>query len=201
MVGYIAILAPEVEGGYSVYFPDLAGCVTQGEDMTEAQAMAAEALSLWMEVAAEDGMKIPGPRTLEEIKTDKAWAKENEIDWRDATAVLIAVRPPLGKPKNVNVSLDTNKLRAIDAYAERRGLTRSAVLEAGAEMLMASDPYRSAGKGWREKTGRAESKARFGAKVGNIRVSGKARVTQGGKIAIDPVTKRARLSHTGGKNK
>jgi predicted RNase H-like HicB family nuclease len=137
---YIAILAPEAEGGFSVYFPDVAGCVTQGEDMTEAQAMASEALSLWMEAATDEAVKLPVPRALDEIRADKAWARENNVDWRTATAILVPVRPPLGRPKNVNVSLDSNKLRAIDAYARSRGLTRSAVLEAGAEMLMASDP-------------------------------------------------------------
>lgn len=143
MKSYIAILVPEDEGGYSVFFPDVPGCVTQGEDMTDAQEMAAEALSLWMDVAIDEGMVLPVPRALESIKADKVWAKDNSVNWRDATAVLIAVRPGLGKPKNVNVSLDSNKLRAIDAYAERRGMTRSAVLEAGAELLMDSDPYPS----------------------------------------------------------
>lgn len=141
MKSYIAILVPEDEGGYSVFFPDVPGCVTQGEDMTEAQEMAADALSLWMEVAVEEGIALPIPRALAAIKADRTWAKINEVDWRDATAVLVAVRPALGKPKNVNVSLDSNRLRAIDAYAERRGMTRSAVLEAGAELLMASDPH------------------------------------------------------------
>ncbi len=141
MKSYIAILVPEDEGGYSVFFPDVPGCVTQGDDMSEAQEMAADALSLWMEVAVDEGIALPIPRALEAIKSDRAWAKDNEVNWCDATAVLVAVRPAFGKPKNVNVSLDSNKLRAIDAYAERRGMTRSAVLEAGAELLMASDPY------------------------------------------------------------
>jgi predicted RNase H-like HicB family nuclease len=140
MRSYIAILIPERAGGYSVFFPDLPGCVTQGEDMAEAQEMAAEALSGWLAVAFDHGDQIPAPRPLETIKTDKGFAKENDIDWRNATAVLVSAPPPLGRPERVNVSLDSNKLRAIDAYAERRGLTRSAVLEAGAELLISSDP-------------------------------------------------------------
>jgi predicted RNase H-like HicB family nuclease len=140
MRSYVAILVPEREGGYSVLFPDLPGCVTQGEDMAEAQEMAAEALSGWLAVALDHGDQIPAPRALETIKTDKVFAEENDIRWRNVTAVLVSAPPPLGRPERVNVSLDSNKLRAIDAYAERRGLTRSAVLEAGAELLIASDP-------------------------------------------------------------
>jgi predicted RNase H-like HicB family nuclease len=141
MIHYIAILVPDREsGGYAVFFPDLPGCVTQGEDMADAQEMAVDALSLWMASAEEHRDKIPEPRELEAIRADRVFARDNEIDWKDATAVMIPVRPPLGRPERVNVSLDSNRLRAIDAYATRRGLTRSAVLEAGAELLIGRDP-------------------------------------------------------------
>jgi predicted RNase H-like HicB family nuclease len=138
---YVAILAPDRDaGGYAVFFPDLPGCVTQGEDMAEAQAMAGDALSGWIASAMAHGDQIPAPRPLEAIRSDKAFARENEVNWPDAIAMLVAARPPLGRPERVNVSLDSNRLRAIDAYAERRGLTRSAVLEAGADLLLSSDP-------------------------------------------------------------
>jgi len=68
--------------------------------------------------------------------------------WTGGTiALLVPARPPLGRPERVNVSLDSNRLRAIDAYAERRGLTRSAVLEAGAELLLSTDPLSGRGHG------------------------------------------------------
>lgn len=147
MIHYVAVLIPDREdGGYAVLFPDLPGCVTQGEDMAEAQEMAVDALSLWMASAAEHGDRIPAPRDLAAIKADKAFARIHGIAWKDATAVMIPVRPPLGRPERVNVSLDSNKLRAIDAYATRRGLTRSAVLEAGAELLIGHDPMPPRGR-------------------------------------------------------
>jgi predicted RNase H-like HicB family nuclease len=147
---YIAILVPDRDdGGYSVFFPDLPGCVTQGDDLADAQAMAADALSGWIASMVAHGDPIPLQRPLEAIHADKAFARENTVNWRDAIATLIVARPPLGRPERINVSLDSNKLRAIDAYAERRGLTRSAVLEAGADLLLSSDPItgRPAGLG------------------------------------------------------
>jgi metal-responsive CopG/Arc/MetJ family transcriptional regulator len=51
----------------------------------------------------------------------------------------IAVRAPIGKLERVTVSLDSNVLRQIDAYADRSGQTRSSVLAAGAEMLLGHD--------------------------------------------------------------
>lgn len=146
MQSYVAILIPEKAGGYSVLFPDLPGCATQGENMAEAQEMAVEALSGWIAVTLEHDEPVPQPRSLATIKNDKAFANANGFIWQDVTAVLIPARPPLGRPERVNVSLDSNKLRAIDAYARRRGLTRSAVLEAGAEMLMESDPLPADGR-------------------------------------------------------
>jgi predicted RNase H-like HicB family nuclease len=138
---YVAVLAPDPDaGGYAVFFPDLPGCVTQGEDLAEAQAMAGDALSGWIASAVAHGDRIPVPRPLDAIVLDKTFAREHDINWREAVAALVAARPPLGHPERVNVSLDSNKLRAIDAYAERRGLTRSAVLEAGADLLLSCDP-------------------------------------------------------------
>ncbi len=46
-------------GGYSVDFPDLPGCVSAGDNLEEALAMAREALSLHLYGMAEDGQAIP----------------------------------------------------------------------------------------------------------------------------------------------
>jgi predicted RNase H-like HicB family nuclease len=150
---YVAILAPDRDrGGYAVFFPDLPGCVTRGENMAEAQTTAGEALSGWIASAVAHRDRIPPPRPLDKIRADKAFARENEVNWRDAIAMLVSIRPPLGRPQRVNVSLDSNRLRAIDAYAKRRGLTRSAVLEAGADLLLSSDPIAERNTGFSENT-------------------------------------------------
>ena len=43
---YLAVLEPGEEGSYSVYFPDLPGCFSYGDNLTNAQQMAEEAASL-----------------------------------------------------------------------------------------------------------------------------------------------------------
>jgi len=48
-------------GGYSVDFPDLPGCVSAGDSLEEALAMARESLSLHLYGMAEDGDAIPAP--------------------------------------------------------------------------------------------------------------------------------------------
>lgn len=49
MYTYKLHLNKEEEGGYTVLVPALPGCVTFGEDIDEAIAMAKEAISLYIE--------------------------------------------------------------------------------------------------------------------------------------------------------
>lgn len=46
---YNAIFAAEEEGGFSVYVPDLPGCVSQGENFEEAAENIKEAIELYLE--------------------------------------------------------------------------------------------------------------------------------------------------------
>lgn len=52
------IFEPQVEGGYSVYAPDLPGLHTQGEDMDDAFANAEEAIALYVEGLREAGESL-----------------------------------------------------------------------------------------------------------------------------------------------
>lgn len=56
-----AVFIPESVGGYSVLFPQLDGCVTQGDTFEEARSMAIEAMSLHLYGMEEDGEEIPVP--------------------------------------------------------------------------------------------------------------------------------------------
>ena len=56
---YTVILIPEPEGGYSVICPALPGCVSQGDDLSEALDMIRESAELWLEVWSEGGKPAP----------------------------------------------------------------------------------------------------------------------------------------------
>lgn len=49
------VFAPQEEGGYHVYAPDLPGLHTQGETVEEAEANAQEALELYVDGLREEG--------------------------------------------------------------------------------------------------------------------------------------------------
>jgi predicted RNase H-like HicB family nuclease len=68
---YIAIIedaGPDTAVG--VWFPDLPGCTSAGDDIDEALRNAPEALELYAESLETNGKPLPRPRTLTELKTD-----------------------------------------------------------------------------------------------------------------------------------
>lgn len=71
---YPAILTLEEEGGYSVLFPDLEGCYTQGDDLPDALYMAKDVLELTLYDYEVDKKAIPEPSNIKNMTV-----KENEI--------------------------------------------------------------------------------------------------------------------------
>ncbi|MCD7980730.1 MAG: type II toxin-antitoxin system HicB family antitoxin [Clostridiales bacterium] len=68
---YPAIFTPEEEGGYSVVFPDLEGCYTCGDDMSDSLLMAEDALALVLYGYEIDGRSIPTPSRAEDLSLNK----------------------------------------------------------------------------------------------------------------------------------
>ena len=86
MAHYIAIIedaGPEFAVG--VWFPDLPGCTSAGDDIDEAFRNAPEALQLYAESLEADGKPLPRPRTLTELKNDP----ETAGDIKDYIVALI----------------------------------------------------------------------------------------------------------------
>jgi antitoxin HicB len=68
------VLLPEEGGGYLIEFPDLPGCMSDGETLEEAIENGKDALQCWIEAAAEDGQEIPEPGSsptwVQQVPTD-----------------------------------------------------------------------------------------------------------------------------------
>ena len=58
---YTIELVPSYEGGFAVRIVELPGCVSQGETLEEAYRMIEDAKRCWIELALEEGRKIPEP--------------------------------------------------------------------------------------------------------------------------------------------
>ena len=67
---YTVLLEPKPdEGGFTVTVSELPGCITQGETVDEALAMAQEAIALHVEGLAEDGLPVPIERVPSQLAT------------------------------------------------------------------------------------------------------------------------------------
>ena len=67
MYTYKIHLHKESEGGYTVSVPALPGCITYGEDIDEAIAMAKEAIELYIEELQDRGEAIPDDTNILEF--------------------------------------------------------------------------------------------------------------------------------------
>jgi predicted RNase H-like HicB family nuclease len=71
MAHYVAIIEDAgPDHAIGVWFPDLPGCTSAGDDIDAALRNAAEALELYAESLEGDGKQLPRPRTLTELKAD-----------------------------------------------------------------------------------------------------------------------------------
>ncbi len=59
---HISILPIEDGGGYLIEFPDLPGCISDGDTIDEA-ANGRDAISCWIETAKQYGDEIPQPNS------------------------------------------------------------------------------------------------------------------------------------------
>ena len=58
-------LAIDDGGGFLIEFPDLPGCMSDGETVEEAIANGSDAVECWITVAKEKGREIPEPGEIE----------------------------------------------------------------------------------------------------------------------------------------
>lgn len=59
---YSFAVIPDPDGGFFIHYPDLPGCMTQVEELTEIGPAADEIRVLWLEPAYDQGVVIPLPR-------------------------------------------------------------------------------------------------------------------------------------------
>lgn len=108
-----AIFEPGEVKGYTVTFPDLPGCITEGDSMEEALHMAKEALELFMYSMEEDNETITKPTAPENIVVPrKAFVSLVEV-WMPVVRDEMenrAVKKTLTIPKWLNDIAEKNKV-------------------------------------------------------------------------------------------
>lgn len=79
---YPAIFHIAEEDGYWITFPDFPGCVTQGDDMSEAYEMAMDALGLELSELIENKMELPSPSEPQTIAAEDGVLVVVEFDYQ-----------------------------------------------------------------------------------------------------------------------
>jgi predicted RNase H-like HicB family nuclease len=131
---YRAILA---DGGdyVTVLFPDLPGCISQGDDIQNAAAMGQEALALHVEALVAEGDELPEPTELGSGVPADMLEDIGNAPYRET---LLPVELP-SKPMKVTISLPTELVSSVDRMANRQGMTRSGYLARAAKQVMDLD--------------------------------------------------------------
>ena len=115
---YPAVFHENEDGSYTVTFPDLPGCVTEGKTVEEAVIMAEDAMQGWIDVAIGTGYVVQKPSRISDVKAGDgefvSLVKANVKDTR-------AVRRTISLPK------------WMDDKASKRGISLSRVLQQALE--------------------------------------------------------------------
>ncbi len=129
-----AILEP-TEDGYSVFFPDLPGAISAGEDYEDAVKNAEECLSLHLYGMITDGERLPKPSHMSKILNELS---EGELATLIHPDVFGVQAKQEDKAVRVNISLPKALLEAIDFRANQLGIDRSKLLQKAAREVIST---------------------------------------------------------------
>ena len=104
-------VVPDPDGGYVVRFPDLPGCLTQVDDLSDVGRMADEIRTLWIEAAFALEQATPSPGSGE-----PKWSGVDEGRIRLSSEDLAMIHDWIEHPPPVNEKLKA----AIAALAENQ---------------------------------------------------------------------------------
>jgi predicted RNase H-like HicB family nuclease len=92
---YLAIFHKNKDESYTVIYPDLPGCISEGKNLGNAMYMAQSALAQWIGYLADKKQEIPQASSVEKVKTSKAeFANLICAEVKDAKAVKRTVSIP-----------------------------------------------------------------------------------------------------------
>lgn len=130
---YPAIFEETSEGGYSVFFPDVSGCISAGENLEEAIFMAKEALSLHLSEMINDNEKSPSI----DLKNAKEEAEGCLLMMIEPNAAIISRRTK-DHAVRVNITIPQMLLERADRYAKAANINRSRLIAEALEHQIAS---------------------------------------------------------------
>lgn len=65
---YPALFHSNEDGSFTIEFPDLPGCISEGKSLSNAMHMAQEALAQWLDYSLEKAYPLPTASSLPDVK-------------------------------------------------------------------------------------------------------------------------------------
>lgn len=128
---YPAVFESTGKDGYSVFFPDVPGCISGGDTLEEAMEMAREVLSLHVSEMINDGDPVP-TINLEQAKEE---AKGCLLVMVEPNPAIVARRTK-DRAVRINISLPQLLLERVDRYAKTAHMNRSRLIAEALEQRM-----------------------------------------------------------------
>ena len=92
---YPAVFHPNEDGSFTITYPDLPGCISEGISLANALYMAQSALTQWMEYLTDKAQEIPPASKLQDISIDSGeFVNLVRADVKDGRAVKRTVSIP-----------------------------------------------------------------------------------------------------------
>ena len=112
--------------GYTVEFPDLPGCVTEGDSLIEAIEMATDAACGWILGEIEDGNGFPAPRSAKSIDIS-----DNDF----INMIILDIDAYAEQYGNKAVRRNVTLPAWLDTYVQKNNLSLSKVLQDSVMLL------------------------------------------------------------------
>lgn len=119
---YPACFYPCEEGGFTVIIPDLPGCITEGDSLSDAMDMAVDAASGWLLDSVENNEQIPQASDIKNIVAD-------EYDNGFVTLIGIDLDEYSKRYGNKAVKKTLTIPQWLNTVAEREGVNFSNILQ------------------------------------------------------------------------
>ena len=92
---YPAVFHTNDDGTYTITYPNLPGCISEGKSLGNALFMAENALTQWIEHLSENKMRIPDAPAINEIEVDEGeFVNLIRAEVKDSRAVKRTVSIP-----------------------------------------------------------------------------------------------------------
>ena len=92
---YPAIFHDSGDAGYTVIFPDLPGCMTQGDSLSKAIRMAEKALTQWIEYLSDKKTAVPQASVIGSVAAEAGeFVTLIRVELKDSRAVRRTVSIP-----------------------------------------------------------------------------------------------------------